>query len=100
MPWSNDPAKRQRDAEVYQDPEFVRNKAVVLRRAAGRCEQCGARRRLQVDHRTPVWIRLDHSLGNLWGLCLPCHQAKSAAEGHDARRRKPKRPAPRPRTQW
>lgn len=94
MPWSNDPEKRKRDQE------FVRNRPVVLRWAGGRCEQCGARRPLQVDHRVPVYIRVDRSLGNLWALCLPCHQVKSAADGHDPRRQRKPRPSPRPRTVW
>lgn len=105
MPWKNDdPAKRRRDAEVYRNPEFVRNRAVVLRRAGGRCEQCGKRAaRLQVDHRTAVSAtgRPDHSVANLQALCSgpgSCHSAKTAQESHAARQAK--RPAPRPRTRW
>lgn len=104
MPWQNgDPAKRQQDRDRYQDPEFIRNRKVVLRRAAGKCEECGRRGRLQVDHRVPLSVRVDHSLGNLRALCCgpaSCHSRKTAAEGHEARRRQAGRPSPTPRTVW
>ncbi len=102
MPWRNDPGKRRRDAAVYRDPQFTRNAAIVRRRANGRCEKCGRHAQIQVDHIVPVSAtgQPDHSLSNLQGLCPSCHAAKSAAEGHAARRRQAPRPAPRPRTQW
>jgi len=91
VPWqaTNTPAKRRRDAEVYRDPEFVRDRAIVLRRAGGRCEECGRRGRLQVDHITPVAVRVDHSLGNLQALCSgpgSCHAAKTARDSNATRR--------------
>ena len=104
MPWRNDPGKRRRDAETYGDPEYRRNRAIVLRRAGGRCEQCGKRAaRLEVDHIAAVSAtgRPDHSLGNLQALCSgpgSCHSAKTAQDSHAARRAR--RPAPRPRTRW
>jgi 5-methylcytosine-specific restriction endonuclease McrA len=98
MAWENSPEKRARDAEHYRHPEYVRNRPLALRRANGRCEKCGRRARLQVDHKTPLAILVDHSLANLWGLCGTCHSAKTAADSHAARQAK--RPAPRPRTQW
>jgi 5-methylcytosine-specific restriction endonuclease McrA len=100
MPWASDPVKRQQDRNRYKDPQFIRTRQIVLRRAGGKCEQCGHRGRLQVDHRTPLSVRVDHSVANAWALCLQCHRAKTAAEGHDARRRGAPRPAPRPRTTW
>lgn len=108
MAWKNDAEKRRQDAEHYRAPEFVKNKPIVKRRANGRCEcqgQCGkhaacGRRssRIEVDHTVPLAIRIDHSLGNLAGLCPECHRAKTARDSHAARQAK--RPAPRPRTQW
>lgn len=103
VPWRNDdPGKRRQDAERYRDPEFVRNRALVLRRANGRCEGCGKRTGcLQVDHIVPLAVRVDHSVGNLQALCSgpgSCHATKSARDSHEARQAK--RPAPRPRTQW
>lgn len=105
MAWEKDAEARRRDAEHYRHPEYVRNRPIVLRRAAGKCEQCGKRTsRLQVDHRVPLSVRVDHSLGNLWALCGPssgpgsCHAAKTARDSNAARQAK--RPAPRPKTQW
>jgi HNH endonuclease len=103
MPWRNqDPGKRRQDAERYRDPEYLRNRKVVLRRAAGRCEQCSRRGRLQVDHITPLAVRVDHSLANLQALCSgpgSCHARKTArdSQGH----RRPQDPAfTTSRTRW
>ena len=102
MTWKNDTASRQRDAERYRDPQYVRNSAIVRRRANGICEQCGRRGRIQVDHKIPLAVRIDHSLANLWALCEPCHRSKTARDSRHA----PRRPADpgfdndRPRTQF
>lgn len=100
MPWSTDPAKRQRDRETYEDPEWRKTRAAALRRAGRRCEKCGATGRVEVDHIVPRSQGGSHGPDNAQVLCLPCHRVKSAAEGQDGRRRRAPRPAPRPRTQW
>jgi 5-methylcytosine-specific restriction enzyme A len=106
MPWKNgDPEKRRRDQQVYGDREYQRNRKIVLRRANGRCEQCGTRsRRLQVDHIVPLSAGGTHDASNLQVLCSgpgSCHARKSAAEGGRSRSRKPSAdPEPRPRTAW
>jgi 5-methylcytosine-specific restriction endonuclease McrA len=86
VPWNpKTREERQRDAQVYRDPEYLRNRRAVLREAAGRCEQCGrSDRRLQVDHATPVTQGGGHDPGNLRALCSgpgSCHAAKTAGEG-------------------
>ena len=102
MPWRNDPEKRRRDAAIYQDPEFVKNRAIVRRRADGRCDRCGRRgRRIQVDHIVPVASGGGHGLDNLQALCSgpgSCHAAKTARESHA--HRSAGRPSPTPRTIW
>jgi 5-methylcytosine-specific restriction endonuclease McrA len=103
VPWDNSPEKRARDKATYQDPEYVRNRALALRRAGGRCEKCGrSGRRLQVDHITPVAAGGTHALANLQVLCSgpgSCHAVKSAGEGGGYR--KPKaNPQPLRRTSW
>lgn len=102
MPWQNDPDKRRRDRETYEDPEFIKNRAIVRRRANGRCERCGRTgRRIQVDHVVPRSQGGGHGLDNLQALCSgpgSCHAAKTARESHATRR--PERPAPTPRTVW
>lgn len=115
MPWDNSPEKRRRDARVYQDPEYVRNRELARQRAGGRCEcqgdcgrhqgPCGRRdRRLQCDHDTPVSRGGGHELANLRmlgagdGTCK-CHERKTAQEGGGFRNPKGD-PEPSPRTAW
>ena len=106
MTWRKTPADRRKDAKTYRDPEYVRNRAAVLRRAGGRCEECGRRDRpLQVDHVVAVSAGGGHDLGNLRALCSgagSCHARKTAQEGKGYRRRggSSRDPAPRPRTRW
>lgn len=102
MTWVKTAADRQRDQQRYRDPEYVRNRAVVLRRAGGRCEQCGRRARLEVDHRVALAAGGGHDLGNLQAICGgpgSCHASKSARESRKAPR-KPSDPAFRPNTRW
>jgi 5-methylcytosine-specific restriction endonuclease McrA len=108
MPWDNSPAKRARDAKVYGDPEYKRNRAAALRRSGGRCEnlldngqRCSSRDGVQVDHVTPVTQHGTHHLDNLRVLCRQCHGKKTAQEGGGYRSPKTATdPDPRPRTNW
>ena len=57
----------------------------ALRRDDFACVRCGARGRLEVDHREPVRTRPDlaFDLLNLQTLCGHCHASKTRAEvGH------------------
>jgi len=99
MPWANDPESRRRSAAVYGDPEYQRNKTTTLRQAAGRCEQCGKRARLQCDHIIPVSKGGTHHRSNLRALCKPCHDKKTGTESHYQPGAAPD-PAPEPRTAW
>jgi HNH endonuclease len=104
MPWAKTPADRARDARVYQDPEYKRNKALVRRRSGGRCEvpqdgrQCGSRDRVQCDHVIPVSQGGTHALENLRDTCHAHHAAKTAGEGGGWRQRPD--PPPSKRTEW
>lgn len=101
MPWRDrTPEQRRRDNATYASPEYLRNRKLALRRANGRCERCGRRARLQVDHVIPVAQGGSHALANLQALCSgpgSCHAHKTAVESHD---REPADPQPRPRTVW
>lgn len=104
MPWNNTPEKRRRDALVYADPVYLKNRRYALRRANGACEKCGTRSRpLQADHIVPVTQGGTHDPENLQVLCSgpgSCHAAKSASEGGDHGRGKAQDPAPRQGTRW
>lgn len=106
MPWANDPESRRRSDKTYRDPEYVRNRQIVLGNAGGRCQQCGRPgRKLQVDHVRPVSQGGGHGLDNLQALCSgpgSCHARKTAADSNRnsrARRAAPDPPA-QPRTRW
>lgn len=106
--WEKTPADRRRDAEVYKDPEYKRNRVVALRRAGGRCEllehgrRCGSRDRCSVDHIINLAAGGTHHLDNLRVLCSFHHKAKTAQEGKGYRggRQTKADPALQTRTEW
>lgn len=111
MPWDKTRADRARDAKVYGDPEYKRNKAIVRRRSGGRCEvtengrPCGSRDRVQCDHIKPVSRGGTHHLDNLRDICRRHHAQKTAQEGGGYRKtgRRAARaedPVLAPRTKW
>jgi 5-methylcytosine-specific restriction enzyme A len=68
--------------------DWKRRRKVILRRASGHCETCGAGGKLEVDHIVNVAEGGTHELTNLQALCLACHAAKTKAEqrrGHARR---------------
>lgn len=108
MTWSKTRADRERDAKNYGGAEYQRNRAYVLRRAAGACEECGRHGRpLQADHVKPLAKGGTHAVENLKALCSgpgSCHAKKTAQEGGGYRRPGPRPPKADPpvqkRTQW
>jgi HNH endonuclease len=95
---NNTAEKRRRDQRIYKDPVYLKNRAIVLARAGGRCERCGKRTsHLEVDHIESVASALaagrepDHSVPNLRVLCKgpgSCHARKTAEDSHHARQRR------------
>ena len=62
-------------------------------RAAGASSAASGPPGLQVDHKTPLSVRIDHSLANLWALCSgpgSCKAVKSSRAGGQARRATPR----------
>ncbi|MET8702723.1 HNH endonuclease [Kitasatospora sp. NPDC004723] len=55
-------------------------RARVLARDKFRCQRCGARERLEVDHLVPVARGGSWEPSNLWTLCRPCHKTKTYRE--------------------
>jgi 5-methylcytosine-specific restriction endonuclease McrA len=103
MTWKKTDADRRRDAAVYGNRDYQRNRKAVLRRANGRCEQCGSRRALQVDHVIPISQGGTHNVNNLQVLCSgpgSCHAKKTATEGKGFRASRRADPDPRPSTDW
>jgi 5-methylcytosine-specific restriction endonuclease McrA len=107
--WEKTAADRKAEDAFYNDPVYRRNKAVVKRRADGRCEQCGHRHPTQCDHVIPRIKGGGHAVENLRMLCAgdgtcKCHEKKTATEGGGYRARPgsraPRDPRPRPRTKW
>lgn len=87
MPWS----KESRQSRGY-GAEWEKVRKLVIERAKGLCEKCDAEGRVargrDVDHKVPKaqakklrWsdAKTDHP-SNLWFLCKPCHDAKTAVE--------------------
>lgn len=87
MAWS----KESRQSRGY-GPEWDKVRKVVIARAKGLCEKCAEGGQVaigrDVDHKVPKaeakrlrWseAKTDHP-SNLWYLCKPCHDAKTAAE--------------------
>jgi 5-methylcytosine-specific restriction endonuclease McrA len=102
MAWSKTQADRQRDAQVYGDPEYQANKKLVRQRSGGRCEIqaegiCTGRAE-SCDHTIPVSQGGTHALTNLRDACGPCHRRKTAQEGAGFRRQGD--PEPLQSTAW
>jgi len=110
MAWKKTAADRKAEDAFYNDPTYRRNKAIVKRRANGRCQGCNHRHdRLECDHIIPRVKGGTHALENLMMRCAgdgtcKCHEAKTATEGRGFRAnggdRAPRDPKPKPRTNW
>ena len=60
----------------------------VLDAAGWRCQRCGAARRMEVDHVTPLARGGDpYDPANLQALCFRCHRAKTRRENLHGRPR-------------
>jgi 5-methylcytosine-specific restriction endonuclease McrA len=99
MPWSNDREARQRSNATY-GAEWKRARKAALERAGHRCQRCGSRRELQVDHIHGAAADPQHR--SLQVLCGSCHRSKSGREGAAARNGSTRSsdPPAQPRTQW
>ncbi|MFF1908633.1 HNH endonuclease [Kitasatospora sp. NPDC058218] len=60
--------------------DWASRRSKVLARDRFRCQRCGARERLEVDHFVPVARGGSWEPDNLWTLCRPCHQVKTYNE--------------------
>ncbi|WP_079053790.1 HNH endonuclease signature motif containing protein [Streptomyces graminilatus] len=60
--------------------DWSKRRARVLTRDRFRCQLCGAREQLEVDHIVPVARGGSWEPDNLWVLCKPCHKRKTYSE--------------------
>jgi len=67
---------------ITRGPRWKALRMQALERDGWACVQCGARRRLEIDHMEPVRHRPDlaYSLSNLQTLCGRCHARKTRIE--------------------
>jgi 5-methylcytosine-specific restriction protein A len=67
---------------VQRSPRWPALRLAALRRDDFKCVQCGARGRLEVDHKVPVRSapEMAFELGNLQALCRSCHSKKTRLE--------------------
>jgi 5-methylcytosine-specific restriction endonuclease McrA len=76
--------ERQPWRKGYRDPAYYRERAAVVKRAAGRCERCGRQAKLEVDHIVPLStarseaeLQVLNRRDNLRALCTWCHRQKT-----------------------
>lgn len=102
MAWKKTEAARQRDAAVYDTPEYRRNRKLAMKRDQWRCQLrftgcAGAAS--QCDHIIQPDQGGGHGLANLRAVCKPCH-AKRTAQQSNAHSGSRADPQPQPRTAW
>jgi 5-methylcytosine-specific restriction enzyme A len=100
--WKKTAADRQRDAAVYDNPEYRRNRPLAMKRDRWRCQLrytgcAGAAS--QCDHITQPGQGGGHDLVNLRAVCKPCHATRSAQQGNTGTKAAAD-PQPQPRTAW
>lgn len=67
---------------VTRTQRWLALRALVLSRDQNQCQECGARRRLEIHHVRPVREapELGFDLSNLMTLCGPCHARETVYE--------------------
>ena len=83
--WTKTPARIAHKDAVRYGPAWKKARQGALNRAGHRCEKCGSRRELSVDHIHGVAADSGHH--HLQVLCGPCHRVKTATESNKGRSR-------------
>ena len=102
MAWSKTAADRQRDAAVYDNPIYRRNRPLAMKRDQWRCQLrltgcIGAAS--QCDHIIQPDQGGGHGLGNLRAVCKTCHGKRTAQQSNTGTGSRAD-PQPQPRTAW
>jgi len=100
--WQKTADDRKRDTQVYDNPEYRRNRPLAMKRDQWRCQLrlpgcAGAAS--QCDHIVQPGQGGGHGLGNLRAVCKPCH-AKRTADQSNTGAKAAADPQPQPRTAW
>lgn len=99
MAWKKTPASRKQDAAVYDNPEYRRNRPLAMKRDRWRCQLRYPGCTLaasQCDHIIRPEDGGGHELANLRAVCKTCHAKRTAEQGNEARRGRPKNADPAP----
>jgi 5-methylcytosine-specific restriction endonuclease McrA len=104
MPWRNDREARRRSDATY-NAQYRRNRTECLRRANWKCQlrigNVCVGSATQADHIVAVADGGGNEVSNLRAACGPCHAARTAGQGNDARwANRSSDPPPSPRTAW
>ena len=77
----------ERKPDVRFSPEFLSVRYEAIKRSNRKCELCGSRDRLEVDHIKPISLypKLQLELSNLQVLCHKCNSGKSNTDQSDFR---------------
>lgn len=102
MTWRKTAADRQRDAQVYDNPEYRHNRPLAMKRDQWRCQLrlagcAGAAS--QCDHIIQPSQGGTHQLANLRAVCKPCHARRTAQQSNTGTKAAGD-PQPQPRTNW
>lgn len=102
MTWEKTAADRKRDAQVYDNPEYRRNRPLAMKRDQWRCQLrlsgC-AQAASQCDHIVQPSHGGGHGLDNLRAVCKPCHAVITARQSNGGTKVAGD-PKPQPRTTW
>jgi len=76
-----------RKPEFIFSPEYLSVRYEALKRSNGKCQLCGSRDRLEVDHIKPISLypKLQLEISNLQVLCHQCNSGKSNTDQTDFR---------------
>jgi 5-methylcytosine-specific restriction enzyme A len=77
--------RQDRSTRANRGRRWMKLRAQILARDPV-CKSCNRAASQQVDHIKPLAQGGDDSYANLQGLCIPCHQAKTASEAKPTER--------------
>ena len=79
---------REETGDFYHSREYLEKRYQTIKRSEGKCEACGSRESIQVDHIKPrsLYPKLELELSNLQVLCQKCNSGKGNTDTTDFRK--------------